>query len=867
MQIVKPEFGGSAAGRGRRRRTAIIVLVGLAYSGLLIVTGAAMHRNAFFSDSVMPFLRASADWPLKWTESLSVEPEQLTLDMNWESYQRLAYHRERALEVGSLFVDSDDYVPGTLTTDSGEHARVKMRLKGDGVDHLRGDKWSFRVRTRGDSTIRGLKQFSLHHPRVRNWLFEWLAHRAMAREGVIALRYDFVAVTLNGKSLGIYACEEHFEKRLVEHNTRREGPIVRFGEDLMWREIVAQHRPFDGSEANGAGSFAASGVDGFQTGKMLKDPTGRSQYLRAVHLLELFRRGELPTRDVFDVTILARYFALIDLFGGEHGARWNNIRLYYNPVTGLLEPIAFDLLGGKPTRAISLSGGGDTISQGRLVSRSDPFGQLMFDDPVFCATYLRELTRISDAAYLDDLLSETEPDRKTALATLYSEFPYYEFSTDVLYRNQRYLRSVLDVEVGVMGYADAMTNEQLPLQIGNLQPLPLEILGVVIDGNTYVDTPAPIALARRQRDEPLRFQRILIDLPADLKRDDTRAPSVSVRYRVLGTDRILTTACASYALTLEAQLAQVRALHTSTVEQFEFVSVDEDTKTIRIRPGRWALRSDLIIPGGYVVDCGPDTRLDLLEGAMILSRSPLQLRGTSEQPIVVHSTDQTGQGFVVLDADGESRVEHVLFDGLSNPVRGGWSLTGAVTFYESPVSFENVQFLRAGCEDALNLVRSRFSIIECSFTDVFSDALDADFCQGVVLRSVFSKPGNDAVDVSGSAVHLTDVTVTDAGDKAVSAGEVSEVTIEGLRIDGSRIGVACKDTSDVLINGASIKDSQIGLLSFQKKPEFGPGQLRAFGVTFENVDQMYLNETGSTLTVDGVAQASNTENVRGLLYE
>ena len=99
--------------------------------------------------------------------------------------------------------------------------RVKIRLKGDGIDHLRGEKWSFRVRARGEGTLLGMKQFSLHHPRVRNWAYEWLGHRAMRREGVVSLRYKFVDLSLNGKSLGIYALEEHFEKRLIGE-TRRE---------------------------------------------------------------------------------------------------------------------------------------------------------------------------------------------------------------------------------------------------------------------------------------------------------------------------------------------------------------------------------------------------------------------------------------------------------------------------------------------------------------------------------------------------------------------------------------------------------------------------------------------------------------------
>ena len=61
---------------------------------------------------------------------------------------------------------------------------------------------------------------------------EWLKHKTAKREGVSALRYEYLNVTLNGKDLGIYAIEEHFEKRLIEDNNRREGPIVSFSEDV-----------------------------------------------------------------------------------------------------------------------------------------------------------------------------------------------------------------------------------------------------------------------------------------------------------------------------------------------------------------------------------------------------------------------------------------------------------------------------------------------------------------------------------------------------------------------------------------------------------------------------------------------------------
>src|SRR5690606_6512197 len=116
----------------------------------------------------------------------------------------------------------------------GKDYDVRMRLKGDFTDHLNKHKWSFRVEVKGDNAIMGMKRFSIQHPITRSYLYEWVYFKMLRRENLIALRYDFLTASLNGNSLGIYALEEHFEKRLIENNDRREGPIIRFNEDLSW---------------------------------------------------------------------------------------------------------------------------------------------------------------------------------------------------------------------------------------------------------------------------------------------------------------------------------------------------------------------------------------------------------------------------------------------------------------------------------------------------------------------------------------------------------------------------------------------------------------------------------------------------------
>ena len=165
-------------------------------------------------------------------------------------------------------------------------------LKGDGIDHIKDKlKSSYRIRVKGDNTILGMKQFSIHHPRERNHLNEWLFHKTINREGLISLRYFFVKVILNGTDLGIYALEEHFERRLLENNQRKPGVIVRFDEEKMWDENVQFGKWMFGetrAKISGYGSYYSSEIDAFQTNKIHSNSVYIEQYIKAVKKLTNF---------------------------------------------------------------------------------------------------------------------------------------------------------------------------------------------------------------------------------------------------------------------------------------------------------------------------------------------------------------------------------------------------------------------------------------------------------------------------------------------------------------------------------------------------------------------------------------------------
>ncbi|MCU0668230.1 MAG: CotH kinase family protein, partial [Myxococcota bacterium] len=765
------------------RRAAIVIAGVAAWSGLIFAIGAATHAAGFYGIFVRPLVEGGLATPFVWARAQLATPPRLEIDLGFEDYQKLAFQREKALRESALFASEDDYVPAVIRSGA-EDVKVKMRLKGDSPGHLQGEKWSFRVDVKGDHTLRGLDRFSLQHPSTRNYLGEWIYHRALEREDVLALRYEFVDLVLNGKPLGVYAVEEHFEKQLVERNRRREGPLLRFDEELMWRQIHEQG-PF-GAASSDYGAYEASAVDGFKTGQIMADPAAREVYLHAVRLLEAFRRGALRTSDVFDAKRLATYFALTDLLGAEHGSRWHNIRFYFNPVTARLEPIGFD---AEITELTSLSSADlvlrDFAGRQRVMER--PFNAALFADRDFHALYLAELERVAEPAYLDALLRDLGPELEEATRFVQREFPQIRVPEPLLRRNQAYLRSMLDPVAAVRANLRGIEAGSLELEVGNLQTLPVEVLGVEIADAAglpaQIDLPAPLALAPRNPGELVRFEPARVVLPQGV--DPAALASAALRWRMLGSQRVRGAPIASASPLPASGEPWDSTQRPPNLDRFPFVRVAG--AVAEIQPGTWAVEETLVVPAGLVLRAGPGVRLDLRSGAKIVSRSPLAWRGEAGAPVEVFSSDATGQGLVVIGAGAESTLEHVRFQGLAAADEPGWTLTGAVTFYESPVSVLHGEFTANPAEDALNGIRTRVRIDQTLFRDAASDAFDCDFCDVEITNARFENPTNDGIDVSGSTARVDNVVVEGAGDKGISTGEASDLVATRVRVVGANV--------------------------------------------------------------------------------
>ena len=173
-----------------------------------------------------------------------------------------------------------------------------------------------------------------------------------------------------------------------------------------------------------------------------------------------------------------------------------------------------------------------------------------------------------------------------------------------------------------------------------------------------------------------------------------------------------------------------------------------------------SVKEKIHIPTGYKVIVNPGTNILFENDGQIISESPFIALGTKKDSIHFRAKTKgnNNKGILFLNTKG-SIFKYVKFKGLRNYNDDFRTLPGSICFYESTVSFSNTTFdTNYGGDDLLNLVRSQFNITNSELLNSNADALDSDFSNGVIKNTLFENIGNDAIDVSGTILDISNIT-------------------------------------------------------------------------------------------------------------
>ena len=813
---------------------------------------------------------------LKEKNRIDLGDENVQINLDKEDMSQLIEYRKIAIENGVIDKSLKKYFKGTLNY-KGKSIPIKIRFKGDWPDHIEGDKWSFRIKILGDNSFKGMKSFSIQSPHTREFLKEWILHKMYADEDVLATRYDFISVKLNSKQLGIYACEEHFDKQLLESNNRREAPILRFDEEGLW-----QTRIKNPNNHNVLPSYSASEVIPFKKNRTVKTQALNHNFKKANILMLKYKEFDPNLEYVFDLRKMAKYYALNDIGGLRHSYHWHNQRFYYDPISERLEHIAFDCYGGIYEYDNDIIFG---YTHKNSSFRNDSYlTKQVFNNIVFNKYYYQYLERFSDPNYIDSVINKYSNESDSLYNLIRQEFLEYNyFDINFIANNAKLIRELLpsykiedykyeckditydnldslNIYYPLLGIKVLLSNNiksfdssKKELTIENFHFADVSILGYgakkSIDSLTCLDN--NIIINKFSKNQELRK----IVVPNSCKyiffkphnRKDTLFTKINKwNYNSKNLDN-------NYNIK-ESYLS-------------EFFNIDTINHIIKLKRKNIQFRSNVIIPEGYTFVIDKGSEIDLINSASITSYSKLEFNGEDSQPIKFISSDKSGEGLIVLNVNTKSSLNYVEFDGLKSKTSNNSTLTGAITFYESNVSFNYCSFMNNLSEDALNIIRSNFDVNNCNFDNTFSDALDADFCEGKINKSKFNDSGNDAIDVSGSKILINNCRIINSKDKAISSGENSDVIIDNCYINNANIALASKDKSNVVVNNLDISNTNIGFAAFQKKPEFSGANINISTYTYSNVNQLFIIDVNSTINnKDEFIKGTEKINIDSLYY-
>ncbi|MBL4652460.1 MAG: CotH kinase family protein [Flavobacteriales bacterium] len=295
---------------------------------------------------------------------------------------------------------------------------IKIRLKGDWTDHVAGDKFSFRVKSK-HAIYQDMSRFSVQSPEMRYFLHEWVYHKMLEEEGILTTSYSFCNVSINEINMGIHTVEEHLSKSLLARYDIGSGAILKYDETLF----------FEGVKSTNSENLLIEQCDIkiYQPFKKLDS----IQLKTASRLVNAYTSASLPIDSIFDLRKLAKFLAVVDLNKAYHSVRWHNMRWYFNSETSLLEPIGYDGIG---------SGGVSKRNNVGLIFDL-PKGNNLIDDlyihqhlenEEFRLLYLKFCKEVAAESYIASFIKKYEEEIRTFEKIIQADFPEYTYDYNFL---------------------------------------------------------------------------------------------------------------------------------------------------------------------------------------------------------------------------------------------------------------------------------------------------------------------------------------------------------------------------------------------------------------------------------------------------
>jgi hypothetical protein len=794
--------------------------------------------------------------------------EKLDLEINFKEILKVENFRKTAIKNKSLGNSENiPIVKGNLILNSKKY-EAELRLKGERLIHFKKkNKSSYRVKLKKNNFILGINKFSLQKPRVRNYIHEWLFHEMAGEEGLIKLKYEFLDFYINGSSQGLYVLEEAFGKELIERNKRRNGPIFAFDDNMVNFSTefkVDEDNPF----------FEIYNKKYWSLPENVELVNVASQKLRD------FINGERKIENTFDLDLFAKFFAIIDATYTYHATSPGTLRLYYNPINGLFEPIPFDGQREHPNyRKYNSSFNEDILIDKDKVWWVKKF--FFYKDKInysFYNKYIKSLKRISSKKYLNNFFELRNKKIKEINSHIYSDYflftngydfgpGLYYFSKNDLFYRAEVIKKRIDSESRNVQIIKKSKNEY------NVKVFFKSCLECQ-KYNTLTHIKAKSIICKIDNNEYGKKKIFKIDKQLNI-----------FKNTVIKSNLIKDLECTQMVfydkIRKENFVSKINKLNsTHPLTKIDNYKKDDFKEYFTIKKNTLLLKKDttlisdnLYIPSDLKVIIKSGQNIILTDNAFIFSKSAWIAKGSSNKPIKISGIKNNfGGGLIIDGANNKSELQNVKFSYLSGLKKKegsvkGLIIYGAINFHKTNVDIKDVIFEKISSEDAINIINSKFLIQNAEFRENNSDSIDFDFSEGEIKNVIFEYIGNDAIDFSGSNVTINNAKFFDIKDKVISIGENSSVKIKNIEAVTSNVGIATKDGSIVYAEDIVMNEVKIPFAAFNKKFEYGNSSLYLKNININNFEERWLVDNSSRIFYENAQVGEISKDIMKIIYK
>jgi len=786
------------------------------------------------------------------------------------------------------------YKNAALRMDGGPTVPVEVHYVGENHWHWLYPQKSWRVKTPKSSLILGSRKINLKNPRSCLTYNEAISMDLAAELGLIAPRVFPIRMVLNSRYMGVYLWQDPIDESVIRRCRRMPGSVYA-GDEAPRNPLTGVSALFENAR------YWEKSVS--RNAEKEGDTRDIQLFLDVLNDADLLRFHDFAMQHI-NLYAYARFLSLCNITGCVHHDFAHNQRFYFDPITGRVEPIAWDVdIWPLESKALD-SSLNPLLLKWKLIPELEHLRQEtlygLMNDEAFDPERMKERILAYDEKVRPSLEADIYRDSRAFQASRalkphvlpLTVFDMEDYDADVrenllgIDERHAFLREFFDAAAAGYGTGEVSGGVRIDVESDGEVAVRLEAIVLADDReglrllrdrnrNRELDAGDEELPVSRAPEEP---RRILIgDVLYPGKRRGALAPG---QNRVQHGECTLDPAPLVYSYFLMAKegpvgisgLEGVNAI-TGKPVTFDFTAdgVQETHGTISLHPweiqrappetvvlgpGEVVFEETRVFPEHVSLEIVAGTEVLLGEAVSLYCHGKVTALGTDVDPIRFRPQGSAPWGTFALQGPGAdgSRLEHCVFTDGSRAEKDLIEYSGAISFHDvDGLVLLACQFVRNHeGDDLVHLAYCKGAVVtDCRFLEARSDGLDVDCCADLrVTRSRFIGSGNDGLDFMTTTARVEACEFQECGDKGISVGEASDLLVESSVFWRCTIGIQIKDASVVRFEGNRMSECAVAIDLYKKNWRYGEGgTLNASRVQFDGCPEKIRLDKHSRATI------------------